>query len=171
MLSDDKGEPSSVYSCASGLDYPSVGPQHAFMFEHGRVEYTTATDQQVIDCFFELSRMEGIIPALESAHGLAHAIKIAPTLGKEINIVVNLSGRGDKDLDYVCDKYGERYQLGAELPPLPQTHTLARILSRRLTSHDELKTGWMQRKSAEKYSFLGLHRTRLARPVSCSFFP
>lgn len=114
MLSDDKGEPSSVYSCASGLDYPSVGPQHAFMFEHGRVEYTTATDQQVIDCFFELSRMEGIIPALESAHGLAHAIKIAPTLGKEVNIVVNLSGRGDKDLDYVCDKYGESYGVSHE---------------------------------------------------------
>lgn len=114
MLADDKGEPASVYSCASGLDYPSVGPQHAFMFEHGRVEYTTATDQQVIDCFFELSRMEGIIPALESAHGLAHAIKLAPTLGKDVIICVNLSGRGDKDLDYVCDKYGKRYA-----PPNP----------------------------------------------------
>jgi len=109
MLADEKGEPASVHSCASGLDYPSVGPQHAFMMEHGRVQYTSATDDEVIECFFELSRMEGIIPALESAHALAHAIKVAPTLGKDATILVNMSGRGDKDLDYVCDKHGDKY--------------------------------------------------------------
>jgi len=114
MLSDANGEPASVHSCASGLDYPSVGPQHAFLKESGRVQYETATDEEVIDAFFELSRMEGIIPALESAHALAYACKVAPSLAEDVNIVVNMSGRGDKDLDYVCDKYGDKYGVGKE---------------------------------------------------------
>ena len=114
MLADDKGEPAAVHSCASGLDYPSVGPQHAFMKEHGRVQYETATDEEVIDCFFELSRTEGIIPALESAHGLAYAMKVAKTLPKDATIVVNMSGRGDKDLDYVCDLHGDKYGIARE---------------------------------------------------------
>ena len=113
-LTDSEGEPAPVHSCASGLDYPGVGPQHSFMFESGRVQYETATDDEVIDAFFELSRMEGIIPALESAHGLAHAIKIAPSLSSDTKLLLNMSGRGDKDLDYVCDVYGDKYGIGKD---------------------------------------------------------
>ena len=95
-LMDEDGEPAPVYSCASGLDYPGVGPQHSFMFESGRVQYTVATDSEVVDTFFSLSRTEGIIPALESAHALSHAIKIAPDLPTSQCLLVNMSGRGDK---------------------------------------------------------------------------
>lgn len=78
------------------------------------MKYEVATDKEVIDAFFQLSRLEGIIPALESAHGLAHAMKLAPTLSKDTTILINMSGRGDKDLDYVCDKYGDEYGIGKE---------------------------------------------------------
>ena len=78
------------------------------------MQYETATDEEVIDCFFELSRTEGIIPALESAHGLAYAMKVAKTLPKDATIVVNMSGRGDKDLDYVCDLHGDKYGIAME---------------------------------------------------------
>ena len=114
VLQDEAGEPSPVHSCASGLDYPGVGPQHSFMFESGRVQYETATDAEVVDSFFELSRQEGIIPALESAHGLAHAVKMAAGMDAGQRVLVNLSGRGDKDLDYVCDRYGDAYGIGKE---------------------------------------------------------
>jgi len=114
LLNEETGEPAAVHSCASGLDYPGVGPQHSFFKDSGRVEYQTATDKEVIDAFFKLSRSEGIIPALESAHGLAYAMKLAPTLPKKITILVNMSGRGDKDLDYVCDTYGDEYGIGKE---------------------------------------------------------
>ena len=113
-LMDDKGEPAAVHSCASGLDYPGIGPQHAYMKRTGRVDYQTATDKEVIDAFFKLSRMEGIIPALESAHGLAYAMKIAKTMPKSAKLLVNMSGRGDKDLDYVCDLHGDAYGIGKE---------------------------------------------------------
>jgi len=113
-LLNASGEPANVHSCASGLDYPGVGPQHSFMKDLGRVKYETATDDEVIDAYFELSRMEGIIPALESAHGLAYAMKIAKNLPKEKKLLVNLSGRGDKDLDYVCDMYGDQYGIGKD---------------------------------------------------------
>ena len=108
-LLNEKGEPAAVHSCASGLDYPGVGPQHSYMSESGRVKYETATDQEVVDAFFELSRMEGIIPALESAHGLAYAMKIAKDLPEDKKLLINMSGRGDKDLDYVCDNFGDLY--------------------------------------------------------------
>jgi len=114
LLNEETGEPAAVHSCASGLDYPGVGPQHSFFKDSGRVQYETATDTEVIDAFFKLSRSEGIIPALESAHGLAYAMKLAPTLSKETTILCNMSGRGDKDLDYVCDKYGDEYGIGKE---------------------------------------------------------
>jgi len=114
LLNDETGEPAAVHSCASGLDYPGVGPQHSFFKDSGRVEYHTATDKEVIDAFFDLSRSDGIIPALESAHGLAYALKLAATLPKETTILINMSGRGDKDLDYVCDKYGDDYGIGKE---------------------------------------------------------
>lgn len=109
MLKDEKGDPSEVYSIASGLDYPSVGPEHAFLHDIGRVEYDTITDEETMEAFFLLSRYEGIIPALESAHAVAYAVKLARTTMKTGSILVNLSGRGDKDIDYVIEKYGTDY--------------------------------------------------------------
>lgn len=113
-LLNEEGDPAAVHSCASGLDYPGVGPQHCYMKDIGRVKYETATDEEVVDAFFELSRMEGIIPALESAHGLAYAMKIAKDLPQGTKLLVNMSGRGDKDLDYVCDKYGDKFGIGRD---------------------------------------------------------
>ncbi|MEX1308726.1 MAG: tryptophan synthase subunit beta [Eubacteriales bacterium] len=107
MLQDEKGEPLPVYSIASGLDYPSVGPEHAYWKGLGRVEYKTATDDETIDAFSTLSKLEGIIPALESAHAVAYAMKLAKEMGVG-SILVNCSGRGDKDLDYVIENYGDR---------------------------------------------------------------
>lgn len=107
MLKDNKGEAAPVYSIASGLDYPSSGPEHAFLRDVGRVEYRTATDEEAVDAFFKLSRLEGIIPALESSHAVAYAMKLAKEMGTG-SILVNLSGRGDKDVDYVLEKYGDR---------------------------------------------------------------
>jgi tryptophan synthase beta chain len=98
MIKDGEGGPGPVYSIAAGLDYPSVGPEHSFLKDLGRAEYFTASDQDAVNAFFVLSRTEGIVPALESAHALAHAMRLAPTLDKEQIIVVNLSGRGDKDV-------------------------------------------------------------------------
>jgi tryptophan synthase beta chain len=98
MIKDDAGGPGPVYSIAAGLDYPSVGPEHSFLKDLGRAEYFTASDHDAVNAFFVLSRTEGIVPALESAHALAHAMRLAPTLDKEQIIVVNLSGRGDKDV-------------------------------------------------------------------------
>ncbi len=105
MLKDEDGNPAPVYSVASGLDYPSVGPEHAFLKEEGRVKYDSVTDEEAIDAFFKLSRYEGIIPALESAHAVAYAMRRAKEM-KKGSILVNLSGRGDKDLDYVIEHYG-----------------------------------------------------------------
>ena len=111
MLKDEKGDPAPVYSIASGLDYPSVGPEHAFLHDAGRVKYDVASDEEAVDAFFKLSRYEGIIPALESSHAVAYAMRRAKEMG-EGSILVNLSGRGDKDLDYVIEKYGfgEKYK-------------------------------------------------------------
>ncbi|MCO5109258.1 MAG: tryptophan synthase subunit beta [Burkholderiaceae bacterium] len=105
-LQDDKGEPLPVYSIASGLDYPGVGPQHCYLKDVGRVQYESVTDDECLDAFMTLSRTEGIIPALESAHALAYAMKLAKTLPPEKNILVNLSGRGDKDADFVAQHLG-----------------------------------------------------------------
>jgi tryptophan synthase beta subunit len=105
LLQDEKGEPSPVYSIASGLDYPGVGPEHSHLKDAGRVRYTTADDKECLDAFFMLCRSEGIIPALESAHAVAFAMKKAKEM-KSGTILVNLSGRGDKDLDFVVDHYG-----------------------------------------------------------------
>lgn len=103
VLQNEKGEPNSVHSIASGLDYPGVGPIHAFLREIGRVQYTSISDKETIKAFQELSKIEGIIPALESAHAIAYTMKLAPTLSKDKIIIVNLSGRGDKDIDYVAN--------------------------------------------------------------------
>lgn len=104
VLQDSDGEPSAVHSIASGLDYPGVGPQHAHLRDVGRVEYVTASDDETLEAFQLLCRVEGIIPALESAHALVHAARLAPTMSRDEVIVVNLSGRGDKDIDYVAEK-------------------------------------------------------------------
>ncbi len=105
---DDEGNPLPVYSISAGLDYPGVGPEHAYLQDIKRVVYESCTDEEAVDAFLELSRIEGIIPAIESSHAIAHAIKLAPTLDKDKIIIVNLSGRGDKDVEaieaYLKDK-------------------------------------------------------------------
>jgi tryptophan synthase beta chain len=95
---DEYGQIAPVYSISAGLDYPGVGPEHAWLHDTGRAEYVPVTDEEAVSAFEYLSRMEGVIPAIESAHAVAHAIKIAPTMGKDQVIVVTLSGRGDKDV-------------------------------------------------------------------------
>jgi tryptophan synthase beta chain len=101
LLQDALGNISETHSISAGLDYPGVGPEHAFLKDAGRAEYVAATDQEALAAFHTLCRIEGIIPALESSHALAHAIKLAPDMKKEQIILVNLSGRGDKDLHIV----------------------------------------------------------------------
>lgn len=107
MLKDENGEPAPVYSVASGLDYPACGPEHAYLHDIGRVKYGTADDEETIDAFFKLSRLEGIIPAIESSHAVAFAMKLAREMDTG-SILINLSGRGDKDMDYIIEKYGIR---------------------------------------------------------------
>ena len=107
MLKDKNGEPAPVYSVASGLDYPSSGPEHAFLRDLGRVKYDVISDDETIDAFYTLARLEGIIPAIESAHAVAYGIKLAKTMGKG-SVLICLSGRGDKDMDYIIEKYGIR---------------------------------------------------------------
>ncbi len=101
LLQDDDGNILDTYSVSAGLDYPSVGPEHSYLKEKARIHYTYATDEEALDAFELLSRTEGIIPALESSHALAEAIKLVPILSKESIIIVNLSGRGDKDVEQV----------------------------------------------------------------------
>ncbi len=105
VLKDADGEPAPVHTIASGLDYPGVGPEHAYLSKTGRVNYTTADDQEALDAFYALSRHEGIIPALESAHAVAFAMREAKA-NPEKSILLNLSGRGDKDLDFVTETFG-----------------------------------------------------------------
>ncbi len=107
MLKDANGEPAPVYSVASGLDYPSSGPEHAFLRDLGRVKYDVVDDEESVDAFYKLARLEGIIPAIESAHAVAHGIKLAKEMSHG-SILINLSGRGDKDMDYIIEKYGIR---------------------------------------------------------------
>ena len=105
LLQNEKGEAAPVHSIASGLDYPSVGPEHAYLKECGRVNYDIVSDEEAVEAFFLLCRHEGIIPAIESAHALAYALRKSRT-GAFGNILVNLSGRGDKDIDFIHEKYG-----------------------------------------------------------------
>ena len=107
MLKDENGDPAPVYSVASGLDYPSSGPEHAFLHELGRVKYDVVGDDDTIDAFFTLSRLEGIIPAIESSHAVAYGMKLAREMSHG-SVLINLSGRGDKDMDYIIEKYGIR---------------------------------------------------------------
>ena len=107
MLKDENGDPAPVYSVASGLDYPSSGPEHAFLRDLGRVKYDVIDDEETLEAFYMLSRLEGIIPAIESSHAVAYAMKLAKEM-KTGSILVNLSGRGDKDMDFIIEKYGIR---------------------------------------------------------------
>ena len=104
VLLDEKGEPAPVHSIASGLDYPGVGPQHSYLRDLELATYESATDAECLQAFMALSRLEGIIPALESAHAIAYAMKIAKDMSADQTILVNLSGRGDKDIDFILDK-------------------------------------------------------------------
>ena len=112
LLQDEKGEPAPVHSIASGLDYPGVGPQHSYLKDIGRVNYHTVSDIEAVEAFRTLSRTEGIIPALESSHAVAYAMKLAKELGTDDSILVNLSGRGDKDIDFLARNYAEIIGIG-----------------------------------------------------------
>jgi tryptophan synthase beta chain len=101
VLQDEHGQIATTHSISAGLDYPSIGPEHAFLHDSGRVEYTSVSDTEALDAFQTLSKLEGIIPALESAHAVAHAIKVASELKSDQLVMVNLSGRGDKDVNTV----------------------------------------------------------------------
>ena len=105
MLKDADGEPAPVYSIGSGIDYPSVGPEHAYLKDMGRTTVGLCDDVAAVDAFYKLSQLEGIIPALESAHAVAYAMELAKTLSPDKTILINLSGRGDKDIDFVVDNH------------------------------------------------------------------
>ena len=106
VMADDDGQIIGTHSISAGLDYPGVGPEHAWLKDMGRVNYVDATDDETMDAFYECTRREGIIPALESAHAIAYAKKLAPKLGSDKHIVVNLSGRGDKDIFTIAKREG-----------------------------------------------------------------
>jgi tryptophan synthase beta chain len=108
VLADDDGQIFPAHSISAGLDYPGVGPEHAWLRDSGRASYVAVTDEEALDAFVFLSRMEGIIPALEAAHAVAHVRRLAPTLGREAVLLVNLSGRGDKDAPTVHRLLAER---------------------------------------------------------------
>jgi tryptophan synthase beta chain len=108
VLQDDEGQIATTHSVSAGLDYPAVGPEHVLLHEQGRVQYTSATDEEAVEAFQMLSQTEGILPALESAHALAHVAKIAPRLSRRTILLVNLSGRGDKDVESVLRYLAER---------------------------------------------------------------
>lgn len=104
---DDQGQIAPVYSISAGLDYPGVGPEHAWLHDTGRAEYVPVTDGEAVDAFEYLARTEGIIPAIESAHAVAYAKKLAPQLGKDKIVVITVSGRGDKDCAAIARYRGE----------------------------------------------------------------
>jgi tryptophan synthase beta chain len=108
LMEDEDGQILATHSISAGLDYPGVGPEHAYLKDIGRAEYVAATDVEALAAFHRLSRTEGIIPALESAHALAYAFQLAPSMRPEQTIVVNLSGRGDKDIHTVAAREGIR---------------------------------------------------------------
>jgi tryptophan synthase beta chain len=108
VLQDEHGQTAAVHSCSAGLDYPGVGPEHSYWKDIGRVEYSVATDDEALDAFTLTARTEGIIPALETSHAIAHAIRLAASMSNESRVVVNLSGRGDKDVEEASRLLGAR---------------------------------------------------------------
>jgi tryptophan synthase beta chain len=115
LLQDDNGQITETHSISAGLDYPGVGPEHAYLKDIGRAEYVGITDDEALAAFHHLCRTEGIIPALESAHAVAYAMKLAPTLRSDQHLLVNLSGRGDKDVDTVAAFSGTTLPLAKNL--------------------------------------------------------
>ena len=105
-MEDNNGQIIETHSISAGLDYPGVGPEHAWLKDIGRAQYVAVTDDEAMHAFHALTRKEGIIPALESSHALAYAMKLAPTLSPEQSIIVNLSGRGDKDINTIARREG-----------------------------------------------------------------
>ena len=120
FIQDENGEPLPVYSIASGLDYPGVGPQHCYLHDLKRVNYVSITDREAVEAFYALSRMEGIIPALESSHAVSYAVKLAKEIGKGKKILVNLSGRGDKDIDFVMAVFHDVFWFVMENYPISE---------------------------------------------------
>ena len=108
LLQDSDGQITDAHSISAGLDYPGIGPEHSWLHDIGRAQYVSATDQEALDAFQLLSRVEGIIPALEPCHALAYLKKLAPKLGKNKTVIVNLSGRGDKDIFAVAERLGTK---------------------------------------------------------------
>jgi tryptophan synthase beta chain len=106
VLQDDRGQIALTHSVSAGLDYASVGPEHAYLHDNGRAEYVSASDDEALDAFQSLAKLEGIIPALESSHAVAHVLKLAPRMSKDRIILINLSGRGDKDVNTVAEHLG-----------------------------------------------------------------
>jgi tryptophan synthase beta chain len=103
VLQDEDGQILEAHSISAGLDYPGIGPEHSYLKDIGRAEYASVTDDEAVKAFMELSSTEGIIPAIESSHAVAHALKLAPSLGKDEIIIINLSGRGDKDIHTIAE--------------------------------------------------------------------
>ena len=103
VLKDNNNNVAEAYSIASGLDYPAVGPEHAYLSDIGRVKYVSVSDKEALNAFYELTKIEGIIPALESSHAIAYGMKIAKSISKNESIIINLSGRGDKDVSFVLN--------------------------------------------------------------------
>jgi tryptophan synthase beta chain len=108
VLQDERGQIALTHSISAGLDYPSVGPEHAFLHDRGRADYVSASDDEALAAFQLLAQLEGIIPALESAHAIAHLVRLAPRLSKEEIVLINLSGRGDKEVHTVAEKLGSQ---------------------------------------------------------------
>ena len=106
LIQDKNGQIIETHSISAGLDYPGVGPEHAWLKDSGRAEYVAITDEEALAAFHKLTRMEGIMPALESAHAVAYAMKLAPTMSGDKVLLVNLSGRGDKDMNTVAERSG-----------------------------------------------------------------
>jgi tryptophan synthase beta chain len=108
LLQDADGQIADAHSISAGLDYPGIGPEHSWLHDIGRANYVSATDEEALEAFQLLSRVEGIIPALEPSHALAYVKKLAPKLGKNKTVIVNLSGRGDKDIFAVAERLGTK---------------------------------------------------------------
>ena len=111
VLQDERGQIAATHSVSAGLDYPSIGPEHAFLHDAGRVEYVSVTDGEALEAFKTLSQLEGITPALESAHAVAHALKVASEMMQDQLLIINLSGRGDKDVNTIQEQSGESKDL------------------------------------------------------------
>jgi tryptophan synthase beta chain len=109
LIEDADGQIIETHSISAGLDYPGVGPEHAWLKETGRAQYVSITDEEALQGFHDLTRIEGIMPALESSHAIAYASKLAPTMKQDEIVIVNLSGRGDKDIHTVASRQGIRF--------------------------------------------------------------